>query len=138
MIDTTEVSEGGCLCGAVRYRVSGAPQSSAICHCGSCRRASGAAAVPWVTFARSRFTWLAGTPVRYRSSPGVLRQFCGICGSPLTYESEELADTIDVTTASLDDPNGFPPTREVWLAHKLAWQPAQLALEPFQGSSHLD
>jgi len=44
-----EMSEGGCLCGAVRYRMVGAPLSSAICHCASCRRASGAPTVAWLT-----------------------------------------------------------------------------------------
>lgn len=88
-----------------------------------------------MTFAKSRFGLLVGQPVVFKSSPGVVRQFCGVCGSPLTYEHSRHSDSIDVTTGSLDDPNRFPPTREVWLAHKLAWQPAQLALEAFQGSS---
>ena len=41
--------EGGCLCGAVRYRISGSPLSSVNCHCESCRRASGAPAVAWIS-----------------------------------------------------------------------------------------
>jgi hypothetical protein len=36
----------------------------------------------------------------------------------------ERPTTIDITTASLDDPNKFPPTLEVWLEHRLSWQAA--------------
>lgn len=127
--------EGGCLCGAVRHRLSGAPLHSFICHCRSCRRAGGAPTVAWLTIESTRFEWLSGRPQPYVSSPGVLRCFCSICGSPLTYESEASPGTIDVTTASLDDANRFPPTREVWLEHKLPWQAANPALEPFARDS---
>jgi hypothetical protein len=67
---------------------------------------------------------LSGHPRTYRSSQGVVRQFCGTCGSQLSYESMERPATIDITTASLDNPNVFPPTLEVWLEHRVSWQTA--------------
>lgn len=130
-----QIHEGGCLCGAVRYRLSGPPLHSIICHCRSCRRASGAPTVAWLTFERPRFAWLAGRPQPYVSSPGVLRCFCSACGCGLTYENEASPGTVDVTTASLDDAEKFAPTREVWLEHKLSWQTANPALEPFERDS---
>jgi hypothetical protein len=117
------MADGGCLCGAVRYRFSGTPSSSATCHCRSCRRASGAPVVAWITVPRSEFTLLSGIPAVYESSPGVARQFCSHCGTALTYASERRADTIDITTASLEYPDDYPPTTEVWLEHRLTWQP---------------
>jgi hypothetical protein len=45
---TDIVSEGGCLCGAVRYRITGEPRSSSTCFCRSCRLASGATPVAWL------------------------------------------------------------------------------------------
>jgi hypothetical protein len=127
--------EGGCFCGAVRYRMTGAPQSSAICHCESCRRASGAPSVAWVTVERERFEIVKGTPAAYLSSPGVVRRFCGRCGSALTYENTENSGTIDITTITLDDPSGFPPTSEVWLGDRVCWQPTDAGLKQYQGSS---
>lgn len=115
-------SEGGCLCSAVRYRISGAPSYSVICHCTSCRKASGAQSVAWLTFERKNFSWLKGAPRSYSSSPGVTRTFCDRCGTPLTYENRGNADTLDVTTASTDDPASFPPTMEVWLEHRIVWE----------------
>ena len=113
--------EGGCFCGAVRYSASAAPSSSMICHCRSCRRAGGAPAVPWVTFAKADFRFTAGEPRFFASSPPVRRGFCAACGTPLTYEHAERPTEIDVTTASLDAPDAFPPTYHAWLADDLAW-----------------
>jgi hypothetical protein len=127
--------EGGCLCGAVRYRLEGAPSSSVNCHCRSCRRASGAPVVAWTTVQRSQFRILSGIPAVFHSSPGVTRRFCSHCGTGLTYESESHPDTIDVTSASLDDPEAYPPTEEVWLEDKLGWQPTSPHTEKFAGSS---
>ena len=74
----------------------------------------------------------AGNPMRFRSSPAVVRTFCGTCGTPLTYQHDTSPDTIDVTAATLDAPEDFPPTREVWLAHRLAWEPLDEKLRHFQ------
>ena len=133
----TASHQGGCLCGAVRYRVSGEPSSSVICHCASCRRASGAPTVAWVTFSRQCVEITEGTPVVFHSSPGVVRQFCGKCGSPLTYETARFPISIDVTTATLDEPEAFPPTAEVWLENHLQWEPTDRSLDQFVGSSAL-
>jgi hypothetical protein len=127
--------EGGCLCGAVRYRISGSPFSSANCHCESCRRSSGAPAVAWISIQRSELEILSGTPTIFHSSPHVTRQFCGICGTALTYETTDSSSTIDITSASLDDPNAFPPTAEVWLEDKLTWAASNARLDQFAKSS---
>lgn len=114
--------DGGCLCRAIRYRIGGPPLSSIVCHCTSCRRASGAPAVAWLTVDRAQFQFLAGSASINLSSRDVVRRFCGNCGTPLTYENGGSPNTIDITTASLDDPNASPPTMEVWLEHRLNWQ----------------
>lgn len=114
-------TEGGCLCGAVRYRVTGEAVSSNICHCQSCRRASGAPNVAWFTVRTAQFLLTAGAVAVFHSSQPVKRTFCAQCGTPLTYEHLDAAGYVDVTTASLDDPNVFHPAREIWLSHKLPW-----------------
>jgi hypothetical protein len=123
-------AEGGCLCGALRYRVAGVPSASVICHCESCRKASGAPSVAWVTFDAADFQWLRGEPRGYRSSAPVLRSFCERCGTPLTYAHGDRAQEIDVTTVSLDDPTRFPPAQEVWLEQRLGWEAPNAALRP--------
>ena len=113
--------EGGCFCGAVRYRASAPPKASLICHCASCRRAAAAPAMPWVTFAADDFSITRGDLATYRSSPPVRRGFCGACGTPISYEHDERPDEVDVTTVSLDDPEAFPPTHHLRLMEALAW-----------------
>jgi hypothetical protein len=119
-----QINQGGCLCSAIRFRVSGDPIFSSICHCATCRRASAAPTVAWLTFDRGQIEILSGQPRLYRSSQGVARQFCGTCGSQLFYEQAERPTAFDITTASMDNPNQFPPTFEVWLEHRLPWQSA--------------
>jgi hypothetical protein len=127
--------EGGCFCKAVRFRVTGDPAYSAICHCVSCRRASGAPTVAWLTFERSQVEFLSGEPRAYRSSPGVVRRFCADCGSQISYETAASPGSIDLTTALLDDAAAFAPTREVWVRERLAWQTLNDSLDHYPADS---
>jgi hypothetical protein len=101
--------------------VTGEPSSSIICHCRTCRKASAAASVGWLTFDREKFAPLHGVPRSFASSSGVVRSFCPECGTSLTYANDASPSEIDVTTISLDDESIFTPTREVWLSHKVSW-----------------
>jgi hypothetical protein len=124
--------EGGCLCGSTRYRITGDPVATSICHCRSCRRASGAPSVAWVVVPAESFSFVAGPPATFRSSAAVSRTFCPRCGTPLTYRHDDDVDTIDVTTATLDEPDRFAPMREIWLDHKLAWSAVDPALPHYR------
>jgi hypothetical protein len=116
---------GGCLCGGVRYRARGAPIWIANCHCASCRRATGAPLTTYAGFAAERFAWTTGAPLRFSSSPGVTRSFCGRCGAPLTYEGARWPGEIHVLIGSMDRPQEFPPRRDAFVEEKLPWvQPA--------------
>lgn len=126
--------EGGCHCGAVRYTLSARPEASMICHCRTCRRISGAPVVAWISTTTDALTFTKGKPARYASSPGVQRQFCAACGAQLTYAGPGYGDAIDVTTASLDDPDAFPPTHHSWLSHDIAWIKFGDGLPTFQKS----
>jgi hypothetical protein len=110
---------GGCHCESIRYRVETPILYAGICHCASCRRTAGAESVGWLTVEVSNYVQLAGDPVRYTSSPGVTRTFCPVCGTTLTFQNGP--SSIDVTLASLDDPEAVPPTQESWLSHRLSW-----------------
>jgi len=129
------IIEGGCLCGAVRYRCTSEPLVRSLCHCRTCRRTAGAPSVAWVIFRSSDFAFSAGEPMHHRSSPQVQRTFCGQCGTPLTYQRNAESDTIDATTASLDYPDEFPPTREIWISHKLAWESLNPSMQAYPESS---
>ncbi len=132
----TLMVEGGCVCGAIRYRVSGEPTNSMICHCQTCRRVAASPVVAWVTFPAARFQLLQGHPSDFRSSKPVRRTFCGACGTPLTYEHSASVGFVDVTTCSLDAPEAFPPSHHSWLSHDLGWVRFGDGLPTFQESRH--
>jgi hypothetical protein len=127
--------EGGCLCGEVRYCVTGAPRAASLCHCRTCRRACGAPVAAWIMIQREQLVIERGAPVTFRSSPEVERSFCGRCGTPLTYGHDDSPASIDVLTATLDEPAAFPPDREIWLDHRIGWMATNDQLRPYPRSS---
>jgi len=126
---------GGCGCGAVRYRAAGQPSSCCFCHCESCRRASGAPFLAWITFRTDEFRVLEGKVSTYRSSSHAERGFCSACGTTLTYAHDARPGEIDLTTASFDSPEVFTPDRHIWVSDKLAWVSIDDGLRQFQGWS---
>ena len=113
---------GGCHCGAVRYRVSGAPEHVALCHCRDCRKASGAPIVAWVAFGESDFAVTQGEAKTRNSSGKAMRSFCGQCGTPLWFRNAEvLPGIVDVQLATLDDPDAFAPQARIQVAERIGW-----------------
>jgi hypothetical protein len=105
-----QVFEGGCLCGATRYRAVGPATNRCCCHCRSCRGASGAPYVAWITVPAAGFSLTRGGLETFRSSEPVTRGFCAGCGTALTYAHRRRPGELDVTVATLDDPAAAPPS----------------------------
>jgi hypothetical protein len=113
--------QGGCLCGAIRYEVSGEAVVVALCHCSMCRRSSGAPAVAWAMFEQTALRFVTGQPTAYASSPGVERSFCARCGTPLAFRANYLPGLVDVTVGSMDAPATLAPQMHIWAAKRLPW-----------------
>jgi hypothetical protein len=112
--------EGGCLCGKVRFRVAAVAIDTGYCHCRMCQRNTGAPVVAWTTFPVASFSWTAGSPATYESSPKVQRQFCAECGSYMVFRKEDSTE-VSVNTASLDDPASFPPRMHIFTESRIPW-----------------
>lgn len=113
--------EGGCLCGVIRYRLSGEPKGVNLCHCQSCRRATGGPAVGFIDMPPGGFMWIDVKPAIYMSSPGVRRSFCPTCGTSLTYEADDLPGEMHILSATLDDPAPWAPTEAYFNSDRIAW-----------------
>lgn len=123
--------QGGCRCGAVRYRAEGEPQHVAICHCNDCRRSSGAPMVVWAMFPQDRIR-IEGEVTSYVSSPGVTRQFCGRCGTGLFYLNPGIfPDAIDIQTGTSDEAGALPPEAHIQMAEATSWMRNVNALPKF-------
>jgi hypothetical protein len=79
------VVRGSCLCGGVKYEITGPLMRSGHCHCSNCRKAHGAAFRSRARVRVEDFKWVQGKElVKYfESSPGFNRGFCSVCGSPI-------------------------------------------------------
>jgi hypothetical protein len=115
------VHQGGCLCGAVRYKTTGTPNDTNICYCTQCQRQSGAPLPAFANFDRDKFEMIQGELGSYRASDTASRQFCPICGSWLFWERDG-GTRISITLGSFDDPSDFPtPDYEIWTEHRIKW-----------------
>jgi len=112
MSDT--IYAGGCLCGAVRLVMTGAPYRVGICHCLDCRKHYGAVFHTFAVFPE-RAVRITGTTAVYRNS-----HFCPACGSSL-FRRE--GDEIEVHVGCLDAPNQLRPTYEGWVIRREDWLP---------------
>lgn len=124
---------GGCLCGAVRYRVTAMLRAD-LCHCRMCQKASGAPVVAWLTVPADGFSVTQGQPVAYRSSPRAFRHFCGSCGTQLTFREPENPGELDVNLATLDHPEAVPPQYHIHTTSQMPWLDIHDGLPRYAGS----
>jgi len=115
--------EGGCACGAVRYRLTGEPIETSWCHCRNCQRIAGAPAAVYTTLPRAGFAFEQGETElgKVNLTPTAQRLFCSQCGSPLATLIDDEPDTVDITVASLDDPSALPPEFHIFCRSAVAW-----------------
>lgn len=108
---------GGCLCGAVRYRVIPPLRPVVACHCSQCRRTSGNY-VAATAVSRERFELTRRDGLRwFRSSPRARRGFCHTCGSNLFWDAEG-RDTMTFTAGTIDGDTGLRIAAHICVADK--------------------
>ena len=112
---------GGCLCGAVRYRISGEPQRRLCCHCRNCQRQSGGPMMAWAVVAEADFELLQGEPHWFGSSEVGRRAFCPDCGSALFFRREGRPAIRVVSAGSLDDFGDYAPEVHIWKERAVSW-----------------
>jgi len=105
---------GGCLCGNVRIVATGTPYRVGLCHCLDCRKHHGALFHASAIFPESAVT-IEGETREYAE-----RHFCPRCGSPVFSRS---GDEIEVNLGSLDAPDQFRPTYELFTIRRESWLP---------------
>ncbi len=123
--NSTADYQGGCLCGAVRYRISRFQPRIAHCHCTMCQRFHGAAFSTLGEVRVNDFSWLQGQSKvhSYRAENGTHRSFCSVCGSSLLFESPYNREdqTLEVAIATLDDPGSLQPDAHMYTDTQVPW-----------------
>ncbi len=127
------IVEGGCHCGAVRYRIEGEPMTHALCHCTDCRRHAGAPMVSWAMFPENAVRTIKGALKVYASSEHGRRHFCANCGTSLFYaNSQVLPGIIDVQSSTFDDPDVLPAQAHIQVAERIGWMATAHGLPEFE------
>jgi hypothetical protein len=112
-------ASGGCLCGAVRYQITGALRGVVHCHCSKCRRFHGNFSAYVGTHPNNLDITESKGLKWFRSvmdeTPNVHRGFCGHCGSSIFWHPKG-EDRIAVAAGSLDEPTGLQVVGHVWVS----------------------
>lgn len=122
----SEVHEGGCGCGAVRYRVEGEPIFVNNCHCRLCQRQTGSTSVVNAFFESDRVTVTQGALIEYTFKGGsgsdhVMRR-CAECGTAVFSHYPRAGRlSTGIRVGSFDDPSAFTPTAVVFTESKMPW-----------------
>jgi hypothetical protein len=109
---------GSCLCGGVRYEVTGPFLRANSCHCSRCRKHTGAAAS-----AQGRVPAGAELIKVFRPPGGMAKAFCGECGSSLFGGDWPEGEEVSIRLGTLDDEPGIRPQFHDFVADAPAWLP---------------
>ena len=114
---------GGCLCGAVRYEVTGDLAPIQLCHCGQCRKAQGGPFGANIPVAAAAFRLVLGEDAlrEYRASPGKRRVFCGVCGGPVFSQRDDAPETLRLRAGGLDVTEGLAVGLHIQTASAAGW-----------------
>lgn len=117
---------GGCLCGAVRYSVTGDPMRTMICHCKICQRSSGSALSTIALYPRDSLTLegeLKGYEYAGDSGRKLEINFCPECGAPVLLNIRAMPDVVSIKVGSFDDTSWFEPEVDIWTDSAQHWFP---------------
>ena len=109
---------GSCLCGTVRFEVSGPYKWFAHCHCSMCRKHHGALYSTTLGADKQAFRWLSGESdvVHYRCSASFERPFCKHCGATVPDASN--AEFVVVPAGTLHEDPGMAPQAHIFVKSK--------------------
>jgi hypothetical protein len=115
------VIRGSCMCGGVRFEITGRPLWMNWCHCSRCRKVGGMANV---SVRAEQFRWVQGRELvtRYEPEPPhrLVRSFCRVCGSYLG-EPDTSPLGFPIAATALDDDPGVRPVLHEHVADKAPW-----------------
>jgi len=130
-----KVHTGGCLCGAVRYEATGAPDFAGHCYCEDCRKASGSGFVPFMGYPAARLR-ITGKTLAFASPAAnggeAVRNSCPVCGSLVFGGIVGVDESHTVYAGSLDDPLVFRPAIAIFTRGRPGWAAIPEGLTVFE------
>ena len=117
--------EGGCACGAVRYRLTEAPRTIYTCHCTDCQVLSTSAFTLSMPVARETLEILQGELMSWIRVPPsgnqIPQHVCKTCGVRIYSEPKAGAPYVTLRCGSLDDTRWIRPVAAIWMKSAQPW-----------------
>ena len=118
----SEQHTGSCLCGGFKYMVKNPSKVLLNCHCGMCKKATGAAFVSGIVFSKDDIFLLETSTISsFKSSENAIRYFCNRCGCSVYAEEPEYPDIIGMYAGTLDCDPGIKVCGEAYTKYKAPW-----------------
>ncbi|MFT4242467.1 MAG: GFA family protein [Acidovorax sp.] len=119
---TTPSAQGRCYCGAVSVTVSATLGKLSHCHCGQCRRLSGAAFTTWLTAPRDAMA-LSGAEhlTAFKPTERLERFFCKVCGAHVFTVDERLPTRYGFPAGLFEGVAMEEPKDHYFVSDKAAW-----------------
>ncbi len=102
--------EGGCYCGALRFKADGEPLLKGQCHCRECQYISGGSPNVVMGMPEAGFAYTRGEPKSFQRSDldtPVTREFCAACGTHILSRAPGMPGAVLIKPGSFDDPSVF-------------------------------
>jgi hypothetical protein len=114
---------GGCLCGKVRFKITGDIRNIIYCHCSECRKAQGSAFATNGVVETGSFLYLAGENelTAYRYTDVQTRFFCKHCGSPILSVNTSKPGVVRIRLGTIDSDITERPSAHIFAASKANW-----------------
>jgi hypothetical protein len=128
--------QGTCLCGTLRYEITGPLVDMVHCHCSRCRKQQGAPFATIGVVAIGDLRWLAGEQevARYAAAPGGPRHFCPRCGSPAPIALPPLGLAF-IPVGTLEGDTDMRPQAHMFVGSKSSWHTITDALPQHEAYS---
>ena len=115
---------GSCLCGALKYRVTGEPARFYHCHCSRCRKSSGTGHASNLFVSNGTLDWEGDTDLirsfKVPEAERFTRTFCDTCGGPLPREVPQF-NMVFIPAGTLNEEPNIAPQARIFLDSKTLW-----------------
>ena len=116
--------KGSCLCGAVKYEVTGEPKRFYDCHCSRCRKATGTGHASNLFLQPAALKWLSGeaqvVAFKLPEAKRFTNTFCATCGGRLPRQAKD-SDIVMIPAGSLDDAAPITPQANIFFDSRASW-----------------
>lgn len=128
--------EGGCYCGALRFRATGDVLFKGQCHCRECQYITGGQPNVVMAMPEGGFSYTKGTPKQFRRSDlptPVTREFCAECGTHIAAKGSGMPGVTILKVGTFDDPSVFEgPQMAIFLIDKQSFHHVPEGIPTFE------